>query len=368
MPTTQFDLIVIGGGASGIAATWILGQWRPSTRILLLEKSRGWGGRMATRRQKEWTFDHGALRIESFGDYNRDLWALGEFNLPTTIASNSTAKPSLGSQALNARPFSYTHTSRDGMTGWAKRSVAQFSPQTNTRLEAQATKLDRQSSNQSSHWTVTLNSGEEFTATHLLITAPAPQARELLGFTPQSTTTWANAPTEWRERLLADVRLKTPPTYAPCVTALAGFRGDAIALREAWKKLSAEWPEAMNSLWNDEHGPSSLPALTLQMNEAWSRTHTHDEPGKPLAATSEATSEILSRLQSVGLAPEFFELKVWRYAYPSDQGAASGSPRSPSLNLGQKLWLAGDAWAGTGVRAAVFSGFMAARQIAEDLT
>ncbi|HRK06507.1 MAG TPA: FAD-dependent oxidoreductase [Pseudobdellovibrionaceae bacterium] len=355
MPTTQFDLIVIGGGASGIAATWILGQWRPSTRVLLLEKSHGWGGRMATRRHQEWVFDHGALRIESFGDYNRDLWALGEFNLPDS-SSDST---------LPTRQFSHPHTASRGMTAWAKRALAQFSPQTNTRLEAQVVKVDRHDS----QWTVTLNSGEEFTSTHLLITAPAPQARDLLGFSANSPTTWESAPTEWRERLLADPRLKSPPVYAPCVTALAGFRGDAASLRQAWAALSSQWPDVMSWRWNDEHGPSTQPALSLQMNEAWSRAHTLDEGAKPLAPSPQATTLILQNLKQAGLEPDFFDLKVWRYAYPVGDGsaAASEAARSPSLNLGQKLWLAGDAWAGVGVRAAVFSGFMAARQIAEDL-
>lgn len=355
MPTTQFDLIVIGGGASGIAATWILGQWRPSTRVLLLDKSRGWGGRMATRRHQEWVFDHGALRIENFGDYNRDLWALGEFNLPDSSSNSSTAN----------RQFSFPHTASRGMTAWAKGAVAQFSPQTNTRLEAQVVKVDRQAS----QWTVTLSSSEEFTSTHLLITAPAAQARDLLGFNANSQTNWENAPPEWRERLLTDPRLKSPPPYAPCVTALAGFRGDTASLRQAWAALNSQWSEVMSFRWNDEHGPSTQPALSLQMNEAWSRTNTIDEGAKPLAASPQATPEILNRLKSVGLVPEFFDLKVWRYAYPSPNGSGTPSEtaRSPSLHLGQKLWLAGDAWAGVGVRAAVFSGFMAARQIAEDL-
>jgi hypothetical protein len=367
MPTTQFDLIVIGGGASGIAATWILGQWRPSTRILLLEKSRGWGGRMATRRHQEWVFDHGALRIENFGDYNRDLWALGEFNLPDGLTdSRPDVLPDISANSSHpTRQFSHPHTASRGMTAWAKRTLAQFSPQTNTRLEAQVSKLDRQAS----QWTVTLNSGEEFTSTHLLITAPAPQARDLLGFSENSATTWENAPAEWRERLLADPRLVKPPEYANCVTALAGFLGDATSLRQAWSTLNSQWPEVMSWRWNDEQGPSTRPALSLQMNAAWSLAHTIDEGGKPLAPSPQATTEILQKLKGFGLEPDFFDLKVWRYAYPVSVGSdvPSETARLPSLNLGQKLWLAGDAWAGFGVRAAVFSGFMAARQVAEDL-
>lgn len=351
MSTHQLDLIVIGGGASGLSAAWILGQWRPSTHILVLEKARGWGGRMATRRQQDWIFDHGALRVESFGDYNRDLWALGRFNLPA------------GQAAFPPRLFSYAHSSSDGMTSWAKRSVAQLTPTTQTRLEAQVKKLDRKAS----QWIVSLDSGEEFVSTHLLITAPAPQARELLGFSSSSSTTWVNTPPEWRDRLLAEPRLTDPPRYAPCVTALLGFLGQPEPLRQAWAKLSAEWPEAMSWRWNDELGPSTRPALTLQMNEAWSRSHTQDTEGKPLAATAEATSEILAKLQGAGLQPDFFELKVWRYAYPTCSTTPAATARAPFLSLGQKLWLAGDAWAGSGVKASVLSGFMAARQIAEDL-
>ena len=52
------DVLVVGGGIAGLTAARALRASDQS--VLVLEKSRGFGGRAATRRWEEMPFDHGA--------------------------------------------------------------------------------------------------------------------------------------------------------------------------------------------------------------------------------------------------------------------------------------------------------------------
>ncbi|RYZ94663.1 MAG: hypothetical protein EOP11_26040, partial [Proteobacteria bacterium] len=52
-----FENIIVGAGMAGLSLGKLLGD---PARTLILEKSRGLGGRMATRRDGATTFDHGA--------------------------------------------------------------------------------------------------------------------------------------------------------------------------------------------------------------------------------------------------------------------------------------------------------------------
>ena len=51
------DVLIIG---TGMAATALASTLASKARVTLVEKSRGFGGRMATRRREGFEFDHGA--------------------------------------------------------------------------------------------------------------------------------------------------------------------------------------------------------------------------------------------------------------------------------------------------------------------
>ena len=51
------DVLIIG---TGMAATALASTLAGKARVTLVEKSRGFGGRMATRRREGFEFDHGA--------------------------------------------------------------------------------------------------------------------------------------------------------------------------------------------------------------------------------------------------------------------------------------------------------------------
>ncbi len=61
---TDLSVVIVGAGLSGIAAGLSLRDAGVSVHVL--EKSRGLGGRMSTRRDEGWRFEHGAPHTASF--------------------------------------------------------------------------------------------------------------------------------------------------------------------------------------------------------------------------------------------------------------------------------------------------------------
>ena len=61
------QLAVIGAGVAGLVAARALRQRRPELALAVFEKSRGLGGRVATRRREGFAFDHGAQNLRAPG-------------------------------------------------------------------------------------------------------------------------------------------------------------------------------------------------------------------------------------------------------------------------------------------------------------
>src|SRR5437868_1068414 len=59
------QLAIIGAGMAGLAAARALRQRQPGLAITIYEKSRGLGGRAATRRRDGFVFDHGAQYMKA---------------------------------------------------------------------------------------------------------------------------------------------------------------------------------------------------------------------------------------------------------------------------------------------------------------
>ncbi|HEY9882642.1 MAG TPA: FAD-dependent oxidoreductase, partial [Thermosynechococcaceae cyanobacterium] len=64
-PSLDFDIAVIGAGMAGLTCAQQLQQ--TGDRVVILEKSRGVGGRIATRRLHETLADHGTCYLTPKG-------------------------------------------------------------------------------------------------------------------------------------------------------------------------------------------------------------------------------------------------------------------------------------------------------------
>lgn len=137
------DVLIIGAGLSGLLLAKTLKK--PS---LILEKSKGLGGRIANRRIEDLGFDHGAPFL-SDGPEIRNL-----------LANFDTIKTKEG------------HFLQRGMTKLPKDLAKDLEIKKSIRVEL-IQKRDH-------GWHVKTDTGEEFDSSVLVITAPLPQALELL--------------------------------------------------------------------------------------------------------------------------------------------------------------------------------------------
>ena len=149
------SFVIIGAGMAGLTAGGVLRQ--SGWEVVLLDKGRIPGGRMATRREGESRFDHGAqfftVRDSSFRE-----------------AVDREASGCLKPWFTEDEHTRYRGT--DGMAGIVKEIGKLLDVRTSTtvdRVQAGA-----------KGWRIWTDAGEEFSASTLLLTAPAPQSLALL--------------------------------------------------------------------------------------------------------------------------------------------------------------------------------------------
>ena len=144
---TSTDVLIVGAGISGL-----LLATRLKSKNILLEKSRGIGGRIATRRVNDLGFDHGAPFLI---DDSLLRETLVEFNLENEMR-------------LNPQGIYFENS----MTRFPKKLIDGLEIHKSTRAEI-ISKSGR-------GWTITCDNGETFEAKKIVVTAPLPQALELL--------------------------------------------------------------------------------------------------------------------------------------------------------------------------------------------
>ena len=163
MQETHSDVLIIGAGVSGLLCATEL--QRRGKRVCVLDKGRGLGGRMATRRMAGGRLDHGAqfftVRDAAFQRYV-DEWlqagVIREWFRHSEKDSNAAGHPRYCGNA--------------GMTDIAKYLARDLQVHCSAAVFSIARVENR--------WQVTTQVGHVFVADQLVVTAPLPQALDLL--------------------------------------------------------------------------------------------------------------------------------------------------------------------------------------------
>lgn len=312
-------LVIVGAGLAGLtAARALVGRYE----VVVLDKSRGVGGRMATRRIGAATVDHGA---QFFTTHTAEF---------AEVVANWVA-------ADVARPWfagrigPYGNVVVDGHTRFrgvgSMNAVAQHLAE---GLDVRRSTPVQSVARVGDEWLVSTPHGA-LTVDAVLLTAPVPQSLALL----------AAGGVELADD---DSRALQAIEYEPCLAVLAVLDGPT-QLPPPGAVDPADGPVD----WvadNHRKGVSAAPAVTIHATAAFSRQHWDADDETVIAALLAA-----SHLGCAPL-PGGTQVQRWRYARPITLYSA----RFLAAHEQPRLLFAGDAFGGAKVEGAVLSGTAAA--------
>ena len=331
----RYDVVVVGAGLSGLMAATELG--RAGRRVLLLDKGRGVGGRMATRRvSTKWgeaSVDHGA---QFFTARSPEFTAL----VDQWIGEGVVREWCRGFSAAGDGYPRYAATG--GMNALAKHLAASLPSSVDVRCDATVQGVAERAGSGS----ITVRwADDQADASVVVLTAPVPQSLEMLDESIRAEMVFADA-----AELLGAVR------YAKCL-ALLVVLDDESAVPEPGGMQHTVHTDPYFSFVGDNaaKGISAVPALTFHVHDEPSEEWWDRNPAEALVHFLDAAHPYLGQATVLDA-----QLKRWRYARPTF-GVKQDHLRA-DLSSGT-LVFCGDAFGSAKVEGAVLSGLAAGRTV-----
>ncbi len=296
--------------------------------VVIVDKGRAVGGRMASRRVGPARFDHGAQHFSARDarfSSQVDAWTTAGL-VRTWFRSQSLTNPDRGEEPRNV-PIG-------GMRNLPEHLAAGLDVRTGVVVTAVSRTADGA--------TVRSRDQPDLDVEGVILTAPVPQTMTMLEH--------------------GDIKI--PP---PVRSSLEAIRYDACLAVMAELDGPSGLPDGHLSpstgpvAWigdNQDKGTSAVPAVTIHSTPEFADDHQREVSD----ASAEALVEAAERLMASNAATTQHHL--WRYAQPRttlDVGAVSLAPSSPVI-------LAGEVFAGARVEGAYLSGLAAAEQMVTLLT
>lgn len=293
-----YDFAIVGAGISGLDIGWKLDTSNAS--VLILEKSKSCGGRMATRRLNESKFDHGAQFIKR----TKISDALIEFWTSRNILKRFPV------------PDFDSYFGLGGMT----RLTKEISQNLNVKYNSKVITLK----NTPHGWRLTLDNGDSILSKNIILSCPLPQSLELLKnsdipFDPKLQDI------HYAKSIVSLISLQQP--LKEHLTFVENFDSDIYSIcSQKGKGLSID------------HN------YTIVMTEKWSEDHfglSDDE--------IKQTSIVLFKTKFGSTDISDFQIKKWRYCQPTSMWSELFYQPHPDI------YLIGDAFGGPSLNGALLS-------------
>ena len=300
---TAHDSLVIGAGLAGLACARRLADH--GRDVCVLDKGRGLGGRLATRR-----FQGTHVDGTPFTDGQADHGARVVHPRTAPFAAWLARAEAAGSAAF--WPEAGGYVGLPGMSGL----VAPLAHGLQITTGTEAISLQRMVD--TDVWCVTLADGGLVHARHLVVAIPQPQARQLLDGYPQATTAIAGA------------------DMAPAYVAIAGFdqRLPTDLCHARWDHgvIGAVQREAAKPGRTPAAGRRTADTWVIEATPDWAAAHINLEKPQGAAHLMAALGPVLG-LTGALPQPVYLAGHRWRYARTA---RALGQPyvHQPDLGLG----------------------------------
>ncbi|MBO9999235.1 MAG: FAD-dependent oxidoreductase [Cyanobacteria bacterium SID2] len=288
------DIAVIGAGMAGLTSAAQLQQ--AGYQVVVVEKSRGVGGRVATRRLPGYRADIGARYLEAGGrllplliEILQDrgilqLWSNVSHRWDDGFVVESSLPRYVAPDGMNAIGKFLAR----GMRVWLSRRLQQLTPQDDGTWH-----LSLEATNGTSDAPLDLS------AQVVIVTVPAPQALPFLDDR-------AGVSEAFRANLAA-------VEYDPCITAIARYTID----RSPPDWVSVDFPPETDLFWvgldssKRRNAPQPVFAIHSSAEFARSNLDTTDLDGLGRQLLDRAAHYLLPWLSE----PEFLNVHRWRYAF-----------------------------------------------------
>lgn len=321
----ETDVLVIGAGISGLLCAKKLKD--AGARVCVLDKGRGLGGRMATRRMAGGRLDHGAQfftvrdpRLQEMVDGWLDAGVIKEWFRHSPEDSNPNGYP--------------RYCGVHGMTDIGKHLAADLEVHRESRVTELARDIDK--------WAAICDNGTVFSAPYMVVSAPLPQALSLLD-TSGIDYAGGDAPALRRIR------------YAKGLATLAILDGPSKLPPVGHVRLSVSPLSWIAD--NQMKGISpAVSAITIHADAEFAEAH-WDSP-------DEVRGPLMIEAAQPWLGSEVLDYKCHRWGFTT--------PLNPwheaqYTNAAIKLTLAGDAFGGARVEGAAVSGLEAAEAVIQNM-
>ncbi len=326
------DVIIVGAGMSGLMAANVLTA--SGVQVLVLDKGRSVGGRMATRRIGPGIADHGAqfftVRDPEFQRYV-DRWLAEDLVFEW---SRGFSDGSLQTQPADGHP---RYAVRGGMNALGKWLARDLQRQIDVNVRIVTATCDQQG------WILQDEFGGLYTSKVLLMTPPVPQSLVILD---EGAT---QLPPEAHDSL-------TAIEYAPCLTGMFWVEG-LVRLPPP----GAVQRRTGNILWIGDNQVKGISpdacVITVQAGEQYS-IQMWSAPDERILSAMRTS---LSLYMDAGGTIRESQLKRWRYSRPM----TLHTERCLVAQNDPLLVFAGDAFGGARVEGAVLSGLAAGQAILE---
>jgi renalase len=313
------DVAIVGAGLAGLVCAQALRQ--QGLEVVVVEKSRGLGGRLATRRLPQGFADHGVRYLEAQGNLSRQLIQV--------LLEQGVIHPWTTEENIQR------YASAQGMTAAAKFLAHGLKIHRGQRVQSVA--FDRT-------WDLTLEPVDQpmpnIRAKTLVMAVPAPQALALL-----------EPLAELPEEFVGKIRSLT---FDPCITAIATYPS-SLEL-PPWQALaSTQDPTIAWVCFENSKSPNaSHPVLTVQSNAAFAEQNFDAEDLQAIG------QQLLDRVASrIALpTPDILQVHRWRYAF-------ARNPLPETCLSADSLVCAGDWCGGRSIESALRSGLSAAAAISQ---